>query len=1617
MRSLVRVFCLTAALGLVACGDDDPAPPGICGDGAVDAGESCDDGNTTGGDGCSATCVSETGGGETCADGADDDGDGLTDCDDPDCTVDPACDPTEVCDDGVDNDGDWDVDCDDADCAGDDACSDAEVCDDGEDNDRDGDVDCEDSDCDGDDACASSGEICDDGIDNDGDLATDCEDFDCNDDPACVEICDDGEDNDADDDIDCDDSDCDDDPACAGTCGDGVIEGAEECDDGEANSDDDPDACRTDCTAPTCGDGVTDTDEECDGGDDCNDDCTLAGFCGDGEVTGDEECDNGEDNSDEEPDACRTDCSAASCGDLVVDDGEECDGGDDCNDDCTLVPGCGNGVIEEDEECDDGIENSDLIPDACRSACVLPTCGDFVVDAGEECDLGDDNGDESECSATCSVNLDVACIDVEELVDLSVDGEEIDGGVRYSGSTRDAIGDHAPGDGCVDDPAATGGDIMFVYTPAEDGPFIASTANLGTVADTVLYRVNNCADQVPGVCNDDTDGFGSQIVIEDGVAGSQYFIVVDSVGDGGLFRLDITSIEGVAGDGEECSDTFICGEGLLCNDGLCAEDASPVLDSIVAVTNEAGVTTHTFSGTDANLDAETWYIDSVTLEDGTINDGGIFPTIPPFVTWDGDAYTFEVAVDWIGFQGQPITELSAHVIDARGNESEVVTITVDPYSPPVGGLGEGDPCDIARVADLCDEPFTCTETEDGDVCGSPAAPVLDAVSAERTAANAVRFFMDGTDANGDVDFYRVTFFDVGGGVLFGPADFGLDGTTIGETVFGHHSVVTGLTTAFGAATADITLVDATGLESDTMSVEIPNPTISGTAGPCDPEGIIATCEDGLACSPGDDGWTCRPGEAPTVTFLEAAYVDLLTLETIVFYVEGTDPNGDVVEMDITVFDADGDAAGLTINNTAMFPDPTGRAVFAFTSTDIGTGGALFVDAAVVLRDSLGLVSEPVFDPLGEEVGEGDDCTTDGTGGACSDGLVCGIEGVCEEALPPELISLSAVRLSASQVRFVIEGGDPNGDVVGQTSSLLDAEGEVLVGPIDLIIDDDVTGLDTFTVTSTIGGFDSFPEATDVDLNLRDSAGLTSETLSVVIPVLRGEGEECVGDGVTDLCEDGTSCVEGTCSGTPPTISDATALQNEDNSRLLDVTVFGLDPDNDIESMTIDFFDGEGESIAGGPIEVPADALADPFGVSYVDADFTFRTQFIWEGAFILGVADAEVTVTDSRGETSEPFAFTFRPTVGLGTECDAEEVEVFCATGLACVDGLCDVDPDDLCGGIEVIDVAAEGEFVEGEGTYVAFDSNGRENLAEADCGPFGPSAGAEVAAYWVAPSPGTLTVTTMTEATGTYDTYIYARIGFCSDPEAEVACNDDFDGTLQSSITFDVEEGDDVFVILDGYGAGGTGEALFIFEATAGEGSDCTETPCAGGLFCDETFTCVALTAIGGDCSSVPCEDGLTCDEGSLCAPPLGEGEVCGGLVPCADGLFCDETCVAPSGSCDLATVIASDATEFSGFLDDAFDDHAAPCGVNGAEIVFEWTSDTTGEVTIDTAASAVVDTILYVNEGVCGDLEGATCNDDAIGLRSAVTISATADTTYFFYVEAWGGDETGEISGAITR
>lgn len=193
-------------------------------------------------------------------------------------------------------------------------------------------------------------------------------------------------------------------------CGDGLLDAGEECDDGMANSNQQVDACRTDCTFAHCTDGVVDTGEVCD----------------DGNIS--------------DSDACTSACIPATCGDGLVQSGvEECDDGglnsdvdpDACRIDC-MAPTCGDGVIDSSESCDDAENNSDFIVGACRTNCAVAGCGDGVLDAGEACDDGGNNSDSvaDACRTTCVLPL---------CGDGAIDtGESCDDGVENSDFVADA---------------------------------------------------------------------------------------------------------------------------------------------------------------------------------------------------------------------------------------------------------------------------------------------------------------------------------------------------------------------------------------------------------------------------------------------------------------------------------------------------------------------------------------------------------------------------------------------------------------------------------------------------------------------------------------------------------------------------------------------------------------------------------------------------------------------------------------------------------------------------------------------------------------------------------------------------------------------------------------------------------------------------------------------------------------------------------------------------------------------------------------------------------------------------------------------------------------------------
>lgn len=113
------------------------------------------------------------------------------------------------------------------------------------------------------------------------------------------------------------------------------------------------------------------------------------------------------------------------------------------------APVCGNGTVEAGEVCDDGTENSDSVPDACRTTCREPWCGDGVADSTEDCDDGDDgNNGADACPSSCEAP---ACGDghVHDGVEVCDDGNTVDGDDCSADCGQDmtVCGNGSPDDG------------------------------------------------------------------------------------------------------------------------------------------------------------------------------------------------------------------------------------------------------------------------------------------------------------------------------------------------------------------------------------------------------------------------------------------------------------------------------------------------------------------------------------------------------------------------------------------------------------------------------------------------------------------------------------------------------------------------------------------------------------------------------------------------------------------------------------------------------------------------------------------------------------------------------------------------------------------------------------------------------------------------------------------------------------------------------------------------------------------------------------------------------------------------------------------------------------------
>ena len=122
------------------------------------------------------------------------------------------------------------------------------------------------------------------------------------------------------------------------------------------------------------------------------------------------------------------------------------------------VGACGDGLLGPGEVCDNGPNNSDSLPDACRTSCTPARCGDLVIDSLEQCDDGNQVGGDG-CGPTCVSEGPVSTTDAPTTSASDTAGESVTATASDTDSETgaDTVGIDLADRGCACDSGAPDG--------------------------------------------------------------------------------------------------------------------------------------------------------------------------------------------------------------------------------------------------------------------------------------------------------------------------------------------------------------------------------------------------------------------------------------------------------------------------------------------------------------------------------------------------------------------------------------------------------------------------------------------------------------------------------------------------------------------------------------------------------------------------------------------------------------------------------------------------------------------------------------------------------------------------------------------------------------------------------------------------------------------------------------------------------------------------------------------------------------------------------------------------------------------------------------------------------
>lgn len=386
--------------------------------------------------------------------------------------------------------------------------------------------------------------------------------------------------------------------------------------------------------------------------------------------------------------------------------------------------------------------------------------------------------------------------------------------------------------------------------------------------------------------------------------------------------------------------------------------------------------------------------------------------------------------------------------------------------------------------------------------------------------------------------------------------------------------------------------------------------------------------------------------------------------------------------------------------------------------------------------------------------------------------------------------------SAAFVRFADEAGAPVVAVDTNWDGVPDAAGRRFHFDESTLGETDITG-----VITVRGAFGAGSKIRKAFVALEDETGGRSAEVeaSIVLQVVKGEGQACDPAKVEDRCQAGMSCGGSPAScqpGVAPDLSKVAYFGGSEPRMLFR----GSEPDEDLKSLTIEFLDASNNPKA-------VDLLDDGSTSTGITIDATrsaFDTRFFVESSPVASFASLvpriAVTASDLAGRASARViaAATTTPVRAANQACDPDGFDK-CGTNFVCAPGLPDV--ANKCTSAVTLRskrCTAHPALDPKKGLVRAFGKVEGASLWDAPpgCVPNDAKGRPEAAIPLRLDAPAsTLTITTALPETD-FDTAVYLIPSCAASSSNALGCNDDEIGFASRLVLKDVPAGDYTIVV-----------------------------------------------------------------------------------------------------------------------------------------------------------------------------------------------------------------------------